>query len=411
MEIMQELLHRIFLKNWPRKLVALLTAIIIWFIVSQTLTITRTIVDVHVRIINLPPDKTVLGLLPNGLLNKRISVTVTGNKSVVGDIEPSDMEVVINADDHKESWIATITKRNIVSLNQAIDLHKNLTEVTANDLFIKLSKLITEEVPVIITKPIGEPPKGYQFLDIWPKYLIQRVSGPEEQVKELKQKQLELTFNLNRITQSDLDALFETQKQDEISFPIPEAWKKVAIPFKDNALEPLNDPRAEFLRLDFLKQELIPLGIEIPIMVFFPLKYGETINPEAYSLATNEIVHQKNGITTLSIPLYVQDVSQLFLEVVRNNLLLIVVAAPKNVSKFLPWSVEFIDHQALEDAFISASMQQEKNREENFTKYSQQAIRDRFRSYLHGLVFFTESGKPLQLQAQLNHHQIKIDKL
>lgn len=390
---------------------ALLTAIVIWFLVSQTITVTRTIADVPVRVINLPPDKTVLGLLPNGLLSKRISVTLSGTKSVVQDLRPTDFEVVINADGHKESWIATISKRNLVSLNQAYDLHKNVTEVTANDLFIKLSKLITEEIPVTVTKPIGEPPKGYQFLDVCPKYLSQKVSGPEEQVRELKQKGLELTFNLNRISQAELDSLFEKQKKDELSFHVPDAWKKVAIPFKENALEPLNDPRADLLRIDFLKQELIFLSNELPITIFFPLKYSATINPQTYSLATNAIVQKKNGLKRLTTPLYVRDVSHLFLDVVKDNLLLIIVAAPKNVQESLEWNLEFVDEKDLEDAFVRASLRQsdEKFAEESFSQYSEQAIRYRFRDYLRKLVLFTENGLPLKLKARLDANTILLE--
>jgi len=410
---MKELFSRLFLKNWPRKLVALITAIFIWFLVSQTITITRTLADVPVRIINLPSDKTAIGLLPNGLLNKRISVTISGSKSIVQDLRPTDLEVVINADGHKESWIASISKRNLVSLNQGFDLRKDIAEVTANDLFIKLSKLITEEIPVTISKPIGDPPKGYQYLDIWPKFLSQKVSGPEEQVRELKQKGIELTFNLNRITQDDLDTLFERQKKDEISFLVPDSWKKVAIPFKDNALEPLNDPRAELLRIDFLKQELILLGLELPITIFFPLKYSQTVNPQTYSLATNGLVHKKNGLKRLTMPLYVRDVSHLFLEVVRDNLLLIIVAAPKNVKENLDWAIQVIDERSLEDAYVRASLKQtdEKYSEESFTKYSEQAIRYRFRDYVRRLDVYTEDGRPFKLRAQLDANTITLEQV
>lgn len=405
---MKAFFERLFLRHWPRKVVALSTAIFVWFLVSQTITITRTLSDVPIRIINIPVDKTVQGLLPNGLLSKRISVTLNGSKSVLQDIRSTDLEVVINADGHKESWIATISKRNLVSTSQALDLHNHITDATANDLFIKLSKLVTEEIPVTITKPIGDPPKGYQFLDIWPKYLSQKVSGPEELVRELKQKGLELTFNLNRIPQSDLDALLEKQKKDEISFLIPDAWKKVAIPFKENILEPINDPRADLLRIDFLKQELIPFNAELPITIFFPLKYSQTINPETYSLATNDIVERKNGLKRLTIPLYVRDVSHLFLDVVKDNLLLIIVIAPKATQEDLHWAVEFIDEKALEEAYVTASLKQEKNTTASFTKFCEQVVRDRFRDYLRKLVFFTQDGQPLQLKAELDAQTINL---
>jgi hypothetical protein len=404
---MRELFSRLFLKNWPRKLVALVTAIFIWFLVSQTITVTRTIADVAVRVINLPHDKTVLGLLPNGFLNKRISVTISGSKSAVQDLRPTDLEVVINADGHKESWIANISKRNLVGLNHEFD-YKEIAELTANDLFINLSKLITEEIPVTITKPIGDPPKGYQFLDVWPKYLSQKVSGPEEQVRELKQRGLELSLNLNRITEPELDSLYEKQKKDELSYFVPDAWKKVAIPFKDNTLEPLNDPRSNLLRVDFLKQELLLLDMELPITIFFPLNYSQTINPQTYSLATNEIVQKKNGLKRLTIPLYVRDVSHLFLQVVRDNLLLIIVAAPKNVQEELDWAIQFIDEKALENAYVIASLKQAG---EEVTKYCEQVIRDRFREYINNLEVFTEDGKPFRIRPQLDANTITIQQL
>lgn len=412
---MSELLKRLFITNWPRKLVALITAVFVWFLVNQTITITRTIPDIPIRIINLPPDKTVVGLLPNGLLNKRISITVTGSKSTVRDLRPSDLEVVINADGQKESWIATIDKRNLVNINQDLDLRKSITDVSANDIYIKMSRLITEEIPITITKPIGDPPKGFQFLDIWPKRLMQKVSGPEEQVRALKERGLEVTFNLNRITESELETLYNRQgKKEEVTYKIPDSWKKVAIPFKDNVLETINDPRADLLRIDFLKQELIPLGSELPITIFFPLKYSATINPQTYSLATSDSIVKKNGLKRLTIPLYVRDVSRLFLDVVRDNLLLIVVASPTSIQENLNWAVEFIDEKALEDAFVEASLRHVEKKyaeEESFTKYSEQTVRYRFRDYLRNLVLYTEDGFPLNLEARLSTNTITIKQI
>lgn len=411
---MKELLKRLLIKNWPRKLVALVSAMFIWLLVSQTVTMTRTISDVPVHIINLPSDKTVVGLLPNGFLNRRISLTVTGSKSAVQDLRPGDIEVVINADGHKESWIASIDKRNLVSLNQDHNIRKHITDVSTNDLFIKLSRLLTDEVPVIIHNPVGDPPKGYHYLDVWPKYLTQKVSGPEEQVRALKEKGLDLTFHLDRITETELDTLYNQQgKRDEIIFKVPETWKKVSIPFHDNALEPLNDPRAELLRIDFLKQELIPLSSELPITIFFPLKYSNTINPQTYSLETSTIVQKKNGLKRLVVPLYVRDVSRLFLEVVKNNLLFVIVAAPQNTQESLDWAVEFIDEKALEEAFLDASLKQaeEQWEGESLSKYSEQTIRSRFRNYMRKLVFFTEDGKPLNLRAQFNANTITLEQV
>ncbi|NGX53374.1 MAG: hypothetical protein K1000chlam4_00085 [Chlamydiae bacterium] len=295
---MKYLLRRVFITHWPRKLIAFISAIIVWFLVSQTIAVTRTIPNVAIRVINLPADKTVVGLLPTGILNRRIAVTLTGNKLVVEAITSKDFEIVIDAEGKKESWITPIDKKTLVDLSAEWDLKKEISDVEGGDLFIKLSKLVTEEIPVTLTPPIGEPPKGFRFLDIWPKRLYQKVSGPEEQMQSLKKQGLELTFNLNKITTAELSALEDVQGK-EISYFVPEEWKQIVIPFRDYALEPLNDPRAAYLQIDFLKQELVALDAQLPIALFFPVKYSDTLNPELYSLAPGPLVEKKNGLNLL----------------------------------------------------------------------------------------------------------------
>ena len=407
------ILKRIFITNWPRKIIALFTAILVWFLVNQSIATTRTIADVRVRIINIVPDKTVIGLLPGeNILSKKVVLNVMGNKSVVDELRSTDIEVVINADGHKESWIASIDKRNIVNLNQDIDFSRYIRSVSTSDLYIKLSKLITDDIPIIVNTPIGEAPKGFIFLDILPKQLSQKVSGPEEQVRALKERGLELTLNLNRITEAELNNLFNKNGQrEEISFKVPDSWKKITIPFKNNSLETINDHRADLLSINFLKQEFISLDIEIPITIFFPLKYSSTINPQTYSLATNDIVQKKNGLKRLTMPLYVRDVSRLFVEIVKDNLLLIVIAAPQSVEENLHWDLNFIDEKALEDLFFDSSLKDMKlqySDDPNFAKLSEQIIRSRFRDYLRNLVVYTKDKKPLKLNAHLEVNTVTL---
>ena len=80
---MDSIITRIFFHNWQRKLVAALAAIVIWMFVNNSINDTVTISNVPVRIINLPPDKTIPGLLPNGVLGRRLTLTLTGSKDVV----------------------------------------------------------------------------------------------------------------------------------------------------------------------------------------------------------------------------------------------------------------------------------------------------------------------------------------
>lgn len=406
---MKKVFFRLLITNWPRKLVAFISAIIIWFIVNQSITITKTFPDVHVRITHLPQDKTVIGLLPTGFLNKKIAVTVTGTKSLLNSLNSHDIEIVIPADGKQESWIAHIDKRNLVNTNGEWDFKKQITDVSAHDLFIHLTKLVTEEVPITILNPIGDPPQGYQFLDVWPKFLIQKVSGPQEEVQAIKEKGLEVVFNLNKISKEDLDVLKNLQhsKQDEISFMVPNDWKEVAIPFQDNVLVPINDPRAEFLRMDFLKQELLPLGDRLPIALFFPLKYSKTLNPETYTLALGPLVEQKNGLKLLNLPLYVKDVSRLFLEVVKDHMQLSIIGAPKSVQEELNWSITFIDLQKMEETYIAQSLKFLGHEEES-KQMKEDHFRARFQNYLEELVLYLEDERPLSLKALLEADTITL---
>ena len=276
------------------------------------------------------------------------------------------------------------------------------------DLFIKLSKLVTEEIPVTLTPPIGEPPKGFRFLDIWPRHLYQKVSGPAEQVQGLKKQGLELTFNLNKITAAELSALEDVQGK-EISYFVPEEWKQVTVPFRDYAHEPLNDPRAAYLQLDFLKQELVALDTQLPIALFFPVKYSDTFNPQTYSLAPGTLVEEKNGLELFTTPLYAHDVGRLFLDTVKDNMQLTIIVVPKEVEETLEWAIEFINLDALAKRYVTASLQElEVNGDEQQPKYTEEYFRNRFHKYIRQFILYTEDDKPLELQATLNKNKIDL---
>lgn len=92
---------------------------------------------------------------------------------------------MIDAQNKQHEFIATISKRNLNSLNPEVDIRKGITRVVAPNVIIRFTKLVSEKIPIFITQPIGEAPRGYQYLDIWPYQLALNVSGPEEVVKRL----------------------------------------------------------------------------------------------------------------------------------------------------------------------------------------------------------------------------------
>ncbi|WP_202897954.1 CdaR family protein [Chlamydia ibidis] len=407
---MMNFFSRFIMRNWLRKVVSLGFAIIIWLLVGQSVTITRTLNNIPVRIVDLDPEQTVLGLQSNGLLDKKATITITGNKNTVENLRPTNLEIVISAEGHTESWIATIDKYDLVSLDEDINLRRDIQTVSADNIFIRLTQYVTEDVIITITSPVGSPPKGYEYLDVWPKYLIQKVSGPKEYINALKEQGLELTFNLNKVSFEELERNRIAQgNHDEIIFPVPQDWKKVLIPFGDtNTYVNLNDPQADFLRLLFLKREFIPLNLNLPVLLFFPIKNSKTINPQLYTLEPSPPLILNRGIYQIDVPLYAKDVSKLFLDVVKNNIALTIVMSPPHKNNTINWAIEFIDEKTLENRFVEAIMAQEHGILHDFALIDETSIRHRFREYLRKLSLFLKDGSPLDLSAEISGNKVFI---
>lgn len=410
---MMELIEKIklfFTENWQRKIVALLTAIIVWFLVNDSITITKTISNVPIRIINLPQNKTIEGILPNGFLNQRLTLTLTGNKNILHQLDSNNLQIVINADNKGDQWIAKVDKESLVTTAPDLELARNITEISQNEFVIHLSSLITEKIPIIINEPMGEAPTGYQFLDIWPQNLYQIVSGPDDQVKSLLQKGFELTFDLSKITSEELDNLYlQESKTDEVSFLVPSSWKKVLINFPSEDEVEINDPLSENLRIDFLKKAFLPLDVYLPISLYFPLQMSSLYNPKAYNIDYNSIIEDVQGIPVLKLPLFAKGVSKPFLDVVRNNMQLIVIVSQKSEDDPLSWTLQFVDPQALENTYVEASLGENKDGITLQRKQKEEHLRTLFRIYMRQLELYTPQDKKLHLIPQIidNHIIIK----
>ena len=110
---MRTLLKNLFINNWPRKCLSIILAIAIWFLVNNSLTTNKTISNVPVKIENIPPGKTVEGVQSDGFLNRRVSLTLTGNKQLLEDLNSNDIQVVFDASGQEGEWIASIGRKNI----------------------------------------------------------------------------------------------------------------------------------------------------------------------------------------------------------------------------------------------------------------------------------------------------------
>jgi hypothetical protein len=413
-QTMESIIIQFFLHNWQRKLLALVTAIVLWFFVSHSITETKLIRNVPIRISNLPSDKTVVGLLSNGLLNRRINLTLTGAKDVIEEIEPGDLEVNIDASAIDQTdWVVQFNKKNLRSLNPAIDLSNNINSVSHSDFVIKLNRLTTAKVPIHILPPKGEAPDGYEFLDIWPQQLMQTLSGPEEEIERLKTKGLEITFDLSDISKIDLDILKGPQQggnNNEVSFSIPYTWKQVEVPFRNHLPEEINDPDAQNLRIDFLRHEFLPIDRQLPIHVFYPTKNLSELNPTSTSIASGNYVVSSKGVFLFARSLYVKNVSRLFLNVIRDYLEITIIATSKNESEILPWGFEVVTPHDLEDTYVAYQMAHGgKQVGGNLTKKRELLYRKRFRNYLQNLSLYISADHKLNIESSINHNKIEIN--
>lgn len=409
---MKTAIQNFFSHNWQRKGISLILAVIIWLVINHSLTTTKTLSNVPVRIINVPSGKTVEGMQSNGLLTYRMSLTLTGNKNLLDELTSNDVEIVIDATDKQDEWSASITKKNLISLNQELDITKGISRMTSQSLTIRLTKLITEKIPILITPPIGEAPRDYQFLDVWPYHLTLTISGPEEVVKHLKTRGQKLTFNLNNISKAELDAISaktDSKSCDEVSFFVPDQWKQVSLPLISDTPIEINDPQARALRIDFVRCSLLSIDKPLPVTLFFPPEFSSSLNPANVRLKTNSLIIEKNGIYMIAEPLFAKGVDRLFMHLVRDMIEIVIIVSPSNEGQSLKWSVQFINPRLLEDRYVATLMSDVSEEAQGLEPAIREEYwRNRFRSYMNRFQLYHPDDSHFELDVELKDRTVIV---
>jgi hypothetical protein len=406
---MKTLLYKLFVEHWPRKLVSILLAVIIWLVVNHTLTATRNISHVPVRIVHLPPGKTVEGMQANGRLAKKLTLTVVGNKSLIDELTPSDLEIVVDASDKPDEWIVIVSKKNLVSINPEIDISNGISRVYHPNFVVRMTKLVTDQIPIVITQPVGEPPRGYQFLDVWPYRLTLTASGPEEVIKHLKLKEQRITFNLNDISKAQMDELsLKSENSEVFSFFVPDQWKQINIPILSDMPIEIDDPKAKALRIDFIRCNLLAIEAPIQLSLFFPPDNLQNLNPANVSITPNNVVHFNQGMPLITSPLYANGVDNLFLQTVRDMIEIVIIAQQK---QSLDWSIQFVNPRQLEDRYVSKLMSDVSDHDIRILQPAlrEEYLRNRFRSYMHRFQLFCSDDYKFELKIQIKDHQILVE--
>ena len=412
---MKSLLIKLFIDHWPRKLLAIFLSVVIWLVVNHSLTSTRTINNIPVRIINIPSGKTVEGLQPNNRLAKKLNVTLVGNKTILEELTPYDFEIALDAQGRPDEWMAVISTKNIVSLNPEIDIPGAIKRVYHPNLLVRMTTVVTDKIPVIITKPIGEAPRGYQFLDVWPYRLSLTVTGPESVIRQLKMKEQRITFNLSDISKTKLDAISNSKTEDEatevISFFVPDQWKQLNIPSLSESPIDINDPQAKMLRIDFIHCRSLPIDEPLPVVLYFPPDSAQKFNPTNVSLALDSFVKDFNGISLINHPLYAIGTDQLFLDIVRNRMQIVIIVSPQSEKQLLDWSLQFVNPSHLENIYVTSLISDVSDADIRLMQppLREEYLRNRFRSYMNRLQLFNQDESKFELFVRLKDHVVHVE--
>ena len=277
-----------------------------------------------------------------------------------------------------------------------------------------MTNLVTEEIPVSITRPIGEAPRGYQFLDVWPYNLNVKISGPEDVIKRLKLKEQKLTFNLNDISKAQLDALASHQNTEQsgiVSFFVPDQWKQINIPLLSDIPIEIHDTQDKTLRIDFIRYNLIPLDSSILVSMFYPPEYSSALNPLSLQIHPNSLVTENKGIFMIHTPLYAKGTDRLFAQIVKDWIQIVIIASPKSLGQPLEWSLQFINSAQLEDEYVKTLMLDISDEDIRQMRPSlrEEYLRNRFRSYMNRFELFKSENIRFELNATVEENFVEIE--
>jgi hypothetical protein len=113
-------------------------------------------------------------------------------------------------------------------------------------------------------------------------------------------------------------------------------------------------------------------------------------------------VHEYKGSFFFSSPLFVANVSRLFLDTVRENLEIIIFPVSDKVNSF-QWEPQFVAEEHLEDEYISRAMTIENDANGNgkvsrtHTAQQRDYHRIRYHEYMHRLRLYRDKITPLTL--------------
>ena len=110
--------------------------------------------------------------------------------------------------------------------------------------------------------------------------------------------------------------------------------------------------------------------------------------------------------------MFAKEVSRLFVDVVRNALEIVIIAAPKNKREVLAWSLMFVNPRELEDTYVAFSFANIAVLKDVVTgsipKKQEEMLRKRFRDYMQRMTLLLANGKKLHIKCTIDGDKVLV---
>jgi YbbR domain-containing protein len=408
---MRSILKKIFIANWQRKLISLILAIIVWLLLNNLIITTKSFNEIPVKVTSMPSGFTMDHMLSDNYLDFKVPIQITGKKNFLDSISSSDLEIVVDGQHKIKDWIVQLNKNNLKIKSSKKDFLKNIKSIEHDEFILKPTNIISEKCSVLVNVK-GNPPIGYEFINVYPRTFHITVYGSQRSIEKIKKEGIYLNVDLNMISEEDLESIIEDdhlQTKDEIIFSVPNSWKKINLPSQLNSYYQLDNSNSELLYINLIKKNPVQISNSLPISFFINPKQNLKSLIHNYEIVENEYITKVNDIYLLKMPIYVSGVSDILLNLIKDMIQVSIFPSNKNSSTKYNWSCQIINVKKIEEEYVQKASQiylnhSTINQDPNYIS----TLKNLFKASVNNFKLCTKDGKDLSLDIRVDDENQKI---
>lgn len=385
-------------EHWPRKLVALLGAALIWITMSVSDKTQRTFPAVSVVLTNEPDgvalESAQLPGLPAGLT---IPITLEGNSDDLQSLKADDLRVVTDAAEHSETWVAVLSTANIRRGKTLERLPDGIRLAGPFEVLLRMGSAEAVELPVLlIPPPEGTLPSGYEMVGIYPQRVTVSVRGPRKWLQQVSVTGVSLQVSWSNLPETSQQSLREqvTRGANEIVTSFPLTQLSLSLPFVTDPLR-LSSDLTDEIEIVMVRKRPLDIPEQLPIQIQFPAATADRFNSRTTMLAPSDSLEVKGSQSFLSYGLKAAGVSIDFLEAITPFLTIQVVCIPDPQTGSLPVGIELSTKPAVRKEFLSIVRRRH-------PRTPSAMLNARFESYRQRLKIVDEIGKSVEIHSSLD---------